>query len=138
MRLVKMECNMQDCLACGGILDINHPQTQKECVIQRNKKAGDRWYEENIEEGVRDVVRLLRDHGYNTFCSCHHDMTIDINYFPGIDLMELHNLLWNHLAAHDENVSFDINVRERVEKGATLIADIQVTLIGREKIKRVK
>lgn len=31
------------------------------------------WYERNIEPEVRDLVRLLRNNGYNTFRSCGHD-----------------------------------------------------------------
>jgi hypothetical protein len=34
------------------------------------------WYEENIEEPVRDLVKLLRDNGINTECSCGHQMYV--------------------------------------------------------------
>ena len=33
------------------------------------------WYEQ-IEPGVRDIVRLLRDNGFNTTSSCEHNMEI--------------------------------------------------------------
>ena len=32
------------------------------------------WYDENIEEGIRYIVKLLRDNGFNTTCSCEHEM----------------------------------------------------------------
>jgi len=32
------------------------------------------WYD-SIEQGVRDIVRALRNKGINTFCSCGHDNT---------------------------------------------------------------
>lgn len=30
-----------------------------------------------LEPGIREVVRLLRDHGINTICSCEHDMVVE-------------------------------------------------------------
>ena len=30
------------------------------------------WYEENIEEPIRPLVKLLRDNGFNTTTSCGH------------------------------------------------------------------
>jgi hypothetical protein len=35
------------------------------------------WYE-NIEPGIRPLVRLLRDNGWNTVCSCEHEMYVDV------------------------------------------------------------
>jgi hypothetical protein len=35
------------------------------------------WYD-NIEKPVRPAVKLLRDHGINTTCSCGHDMYIEV------------------------------------------------------------
>jgi len=32
-----------------------------------------------IEPGVRDIVKLLRDNGVNTTCSCEHSMTIEFD-----------------------------------------------------------
>jgi len=74
------------------------------------------WYDEFIEEGVRDVVRLLRANGYNTTCSCHHDMTIQGQYWPGVDLLRLHALLWDHLAEADGDVTFTLTVHHIVNK----------------------
>lgn len=54
------------------------------------------WYEENIEEGVRDLVKLLRNNGFNTECSCHHDMYIQCQFMLDGELMNLHNLLCNN------------------------------------------
>jgi hypothetical protein len=34
------------------------------------------WYELNIEEPIREIVRNLRNNGINTFCSCGHGMWI--------------------------------------------------------------
>lgn len=42
------------------------------------------WYEENIEEGVRELVSVLRNNGINTECSCDHQnpMYIQCQYIP--------------------------------------------------------
>jgi hypothetical protein len=50
------------------------------------------WYEENVEEPIRPLVRLLRDNGYNTFSSCGHDMNVIMDYKNSmIKLMDLLN-----------------------------------------------
>ncbi len=51
------------------------------------------WYEGNIEEGLRAVVRLLRDNGINTYYSCHHSMVIEAENYEGSDMERVYNLL---------------------------------------------
>jgi hypothetical protein len=34
------------------------------------------WYEEFIEPEIRSIVKLLRDNGINTECSCGHKMWV--------------------------------------------------------------
>lgn len=41
------------------------------------KKEKKDWYS-YIEPEVRELVRLLRDNGFNTTCSCGHEMTIEL------------------------------------------------------------
>jgi hypothetical protein len=50
------------------------------------------WYE-NIEEGLREVVRLLRDNGVNTTYSCHHAMIVEAENYEDEDLLRIYNLL---------------------------------------------
>ena len=51
----------------------------------------------NIEEPIRDAVKLLRDNGINTVCSCGHVMTIDIELGSNIDEVEqIAVLLWDN------------------------------------------
>ena len=54
------------------------------------------WYEEAIEEPIRDLVRLLRDNGFNTFCSCGHKMYVQCSYLPDGEIQRLHDLLFVH------------------------------------------
>jgi hypothetical protein len=51
------------------------------------------WYEENIEEPVRKVVKLLRENGFNTECSCGHDMYVQCQYMVDGELQRLERLL---------------------------------------------
>lgn len=55
------------------------------------------WYEAWIEEPIRPIVKLLRDNGFNTECSCGHEMCVQCQ-FPKTDsgeLMRLDELLYN-------------------------------------------
>jgi len=53
------------------------------------------WYD-IIEEPVRDVVKLLRDNGFNTECSCGHKMYVQCQYIPEGEIQRLHKLLFNN------------------------------------------
>lgn len=53
------------------------------------------WYEECIEPEVRELVRLLRNNGFNTTCSCGHEMYVECSYVPDGDVKRLHDLLFN-------------------------------------------
>ncbi len=86
------------------------------------------WYEGNVEEGVRDVVKMLRDNGVNTCSSCHHDMTIQCVVFVDGQLQDVHNLLYSHLLSRGEEVSYELVVSHHVEKGAILYTSLEVRL----------
>jgi len=40
------------------------------------------WYKEYIEEDIRPLVKLLRENGFNTECSCGHDMYVQCLILP--------------------------------------------------------
>lgn len=54
------------------------------------------WYKEYIEENIRGVVKLLRDNGFNTECSCGHRMYVQCQYISDGEIMRLDYLLYNH------------------------------------------
>lgn len=56
------------------------------------KKEKD-WYEKNIEEGIRDLVKVLRDNGINTTWSCHHTMVIEAENYSDGEIKEVYDLL---------------------------------------------
>ena len=51
------------------------------------------WYD-RIEEPVRELVRVLRNNGFNTVCSCGHDLYVQMAW-DGYDeeTRDLYNLL---------------------------------------------
>ena len=54
------------------------------------------WYEEWIEPRVREIVRLLRNNGFNTTCSCGHEMYVQMSWLEEGELKRLHDLLFNN------------------------------------------
>lgn len=61
------------------------------------------WLDENIEEGVRA-------NGFNTICSCHHDMQIVMDVHLDGELQRMHNLLINN-GENDYAIQLCVNVR---------------------------
>ena len=53
------------------------------------------WYEEFIEPEIRDIVKLLRDNGFNAESSCGHEMYVEYSYLMDGTIQRLHNLLFN-------------------------------------------
>ena len=54
------------------------------------------WYDKYIEEGIRKEVRLLRDNGFNTICSCEHEMYIQCLYTTDARIQDLDRLLFDN------------------------------------------
>lgn len=86
------------------------------------------WYDQ-IEKGIKKQVKLLRDNGFNTTCSCEHEMYIEGDLIPDGELMRLHLLLCNNkyrnfsiTITHDRNwfgisrTFFTVNFRESNKK----------------------
>jgi hypothetical protein len=88
------------------------------------------WYEEYIEEGIRNEVKLLRDHGFNTESSCHHDMHIQVQVCKDDRIYALHGLLSNNGYRN-----YTIKVEWRVVDGYTYSYMI-VTFDDKIKVER--
>lgn len=50
------------------------------------------WYD-TIEPGIRPIVRLLRDNGINTTCSCEHTMRVEADWQLDEELRVIYGLL---------------------------------------------
>jgi hypothetical protein len=51
------------------------------------------WLEDTVEEQIRPEVKLLRENGFNTECSCHHEMYIQCQFVIDAEIKRLHDLL---------------------------------------------
>lgn len=60
------------------------------------RKQQDTAFYQDIEPGVREIVRLLRDNGINTTCSCEHEGYIEFE-LVGLahEVKAIHDLLFN-------------------------------------------
>jgi hypothetical protein len=71
------------------------------------------WYNEKIEQPLREIVKDLRNNGINTVCSCGHDMYIECEIYDAqVDMNTIYNVLMsNNIPA------FEIHVIARFEGG---------------------
>lgn len=53
------------------------------------------WYE-NIEPEIRPIVKLMRNEGFNTTCSCGHEMYVEFMLLDTSELDRLDNVLFNN------------------------------------------
>ena len=90
------------------------------------------WLEENIEEPIRDIVKILRDNGFNTTCSCGHDMEITGEYLPDYDIKRMHDLLYNHLIEKGVNPDYEIVYFLKVREGYLINKYWHVQFIKRD------
>jgi hypothetical protein len=79
------------------------------------------WYEEYIEEPIRDLVKLLRDNGFNTQCSCGHKMYVECQYpmGEGGEMFRLDQLLYNK-GYRDYEISMVLKRRDGYISGSSL------------------
>lgn len=73
------------------------------------KHSEKNWYEKNIEESIRPIVRLLRDNGINTISSCGHMMYCQCECYFDI-LTTVYSLL-----LHNGYQRFRINIETEVD-----------------------
>lgn len=71
----------------------------------------------DIEEPIRDLVKVLRDNGINTTCSCGHKMYIEADLIPDGTLQAIHKLVFNYLVEAKLPIDYDIEIRLEARKG---------------------
>ena len=74
------------------------------------------WYE-IIEEPIRELVFLLRNNGFNTECSCGHEMNIQFQYIPDGKIHDLYKLVSNYLFEKQIDIDFDITINIKAIHG---------------------
>lgn len=77
----------------------------------------DDWYERMIEPEVRELVRLLRNNGINTVCSCGHDMHVEADYMCDESIKETYDLVYNWLFENKKPITFKITWEVNVIDG---------------------
>ena len=71
-------------------------RSSKSVRISSSSSKTKDWYEDTIEEPIRELVKLLRNEGFNTECSCGHEMYVQCQYIMDEEIMRLHKLLFNN------------------------------------------
>jgi len=53
------------------------------------------WYDKCIEEPLKPLVKLLRNNGFNTVCSCGHNPSpyVQMEWYDDAEVTTLYNLL---------------------------------------------
>jgi hypothetical protein len=69
------------------------------------------WYD-SLEAPIRPFVKLLRDNGWNTTCSCGHGMWVELDIYTYMDDLEhLRNFLIEH-GYRDFTIRGDMRVQD--------------------------
>lgn len=69
------------------------------------------YFYEHIEEPIRELVKLLRDNGINTTCSCGHEMSIQADILPSGYLQIIDETLFNYLSEKSQPIEYLITIR---------------------------
>ena len=67
------------------------------------------WYFE-IEEPIRELVRVLRNNGINTTCSCGHEMYVEADVIPDGQLFKIHKTVFSYLAEKGLPTKYSIDI----------------------------
>lgn len=100
------------------------------------------WYNDNIEDPLKEIVRFLRNRGVNTTCSCGHAMFIESDYSMGGSLLDLHTDLYNFICEKfgSDKTNYKIEVRISVEKGiisqSFIFIDLKDSGLAEKKLMR--
>lgn len=75
------------------------------------------WYEEFIEEPIRELVKYLRNNGVNTECSCGHKKYIQCQFILDGEIKRIHDLLFNYFYERKEPINYDLILKVKVIDG---------------------
>jgi hypothetical protein len=92
------------------------------------------WYK-NIEPGIRDMVRLLRDNGFNTTTSCEHRMEITFDLWPGENI-EGNATLCGMDELLSRNTGHDYDIILRLERRDSHLRSAGVVRFGNDTERR--
>lgn len=102
----------------------------------KNLEFGDMM---KLEEPLKDLVLLLRDKGFNTYCSCSHlpHPYIQMEWYCDEDVTKLYKLLVeNHYKKFIIKARWDINLNSRVLE--VVFHYIKMPLAKKEDVQETK
>jgi len=99
------------------------------------EEGGDDWYKQFIENPLRDLVYILRNNGFNTECSCGHDMYIQCQYILDGEIMDLHHILNCYFQENGLPVDYEIKINIKVVDGKTY-SSMDIIFPNKKKLKR--
>lgn len=85
------------------------------------------WYEDTIEEPVRELVYLLRNNGFNTECSCGHEMYVQCQYLLEGEIQRLNHLVSSYLFDNGLPTDYEITLKIRVWGGVP-VSSLEIDL----------
>ena len=65
---------------------------------------------DNLEEPIRELVKVLRNNGINTTCSCGHKMSIEADIIPDGQLFIIHKTIFNYLAKQKLPIRYSVDI----------------------------
>jgi hypothetical protein len=89
---------------------------RKELYLNSQSLTED-WYSNAIEEPIRDIVKHLRNDGFNTECSCGHKMYVQCQYVPDGEIFRLHKSILNFLDINHMPKNYEIIAKIKVVDG---------------------
>jgi hypothetical protein len=95
----------------------NIPQIFGKLIGLNSSMRVNDWYVNTIEAPVRELVYFLRNNGFNTECSCGHEMYIQCQYIPEGTILQLHNLIYGYLYDNKLPITYTITTIVKVIDG---------------------
>lgn len=93
------------------------------------------WYKTAIEPRIRPIVKLLRDNGINTTCSCEHEMYVDASNDLGGVIDDIDHLLFNDLCRRHKPIDYVITATLMRQHGLKWFSNLEISLAKEKKGK---
>ena len=92
------------------------------------------WYDQFIEDPLKDLIKVLRHNGINTECSCGHDMYIQCQHIPAWELQDINKILLCYLDENNLPQDFKIIITHEVMDGHQF-TNLDIKLPNKKKLK---
>ena len=107
---------------------------QKSMLHYAQYEQGD-WYDQFIEDPLKDLVKVLRNNGINTECSCGHEMYIQCQHILDGELMDINKMLLCYLDENNLPQDYKIEITHEVMDGHQF-TNLDIKLPNKKKLKK--